>query len=388
MVLVTVEGSRAVSEVVKNCDPDVVACYPITPSTHIAEKLDKYYADGELKNFIAVESEFSALSALVGGAAAGGRTFSTTSAQGLLLMHEVLFNASGMRLPIVIMVANRAISAPLSIWNDEQDSMSQRDSGWIQLYCKNNQEAVDTMPQAYEIAESLSLPVMVCMDGHYLTHAVEQIDIPTKEQVQKFLPPIKSKLVLDPENPISLGVYASPTHYQDFREDLGNDLQNAKQKIIEVGQKFGKQFGRTYGLMEEYHVKDAEYVMLGLGSVMDNVKAAVDEMRKDGHKVGALHLRSFRPFPADELKAVLKGKVVGVIERDFSPGSRPPLYTEVYEAIRETNAIVSSFAGGLGGRNITRADVKELFEKLTSKKPVIEWVAKLKEGNKAQSYNC
>ncbi len=380
----TLEGSKAIAEIVRNCEPEVVACYPITPSTHIAEEMNKYYANGETKTFIAVESEFSALSALVGGAAVGARTFTTTSSQGLLLMHEVLFNAAGMRLPIVMVVANRAVSAPLSIWNDEQDSISQRDTGWIQLYCKNNQEAVDTIPQAYEIAESSQLPVMVCIDGHYLTHAVEQIQIPDKKEVQEWLPKTKPPFVLDPENPISLGVYANPTHYQNFREDLHNDLRKAKEKIVAVGKRFEKKFGRKYGLFEEYKAKDAEFVLLGLGSAMDNVKAVVEELRKEGEKVGALHLRCFRPFPGEELQQALAGKVVGVIERDLSPGAKPPLYTEVFEALHETKAIVSSFHGGLGGRNITRSEIRELFKKLEAKKPLDEWIAKQKENGKGK----
>lgn len=382
----TLEGSKAVAETVRNCEPEVVACYPITPSTHIAEEMDKFYANGEVKTFIAVESEFSALSALVGGAAAGARTFTTTSSQGLLLMHEVLFNAAGMRLPIVMVVANRAVSAPLSIWNDEQDSVSQRDTGWIQLYCKNNQEAVDTIPQAYEIAESTFLPVMVCIDGHYLTHAVEQIQIPNQTEIREWLPKMKMQFVLDPENPVSLGVYANPTHYQDFREDLHSDLLKAKEKIIETGKRFGKKFGRTYGLFEEYHSKEAEFVLLGLGSVMDNVKAVVDELRKEGKKAGALHLRCFRPFPGEELKKALAGKTTGVIERDLSLGAKPPLYTEVFEAIRETGAVVSSFHGGMGGRNITRNEIRRLFQKLETKKPVDEWITKTTQKSGAQSY--
>ncbi len=382
----TLEGSKAIAEVVRNCEPEVVACYPITPSTHIAEEMNKYYANGEIKTFIAVESEFSALSALVGGAAAGARTFTTTSSQGLLLMHEVLFNAAGMRLPIVMVVANRAVSAPLSIWNDEQDSISQRDTGWIQLYCKNNQEAVDTIPQAYEIAESTQLPVMVCIDGHYLTHAVEQIEIPEKKEIEEWLPKPKPPFILDPENPISLGVYANPTHYQNFREDLHADLQKAREKIVETGKRFGEKFGRAYGLFEEYHSKEAEFVLLGLGSVMDNVKAVVDELRKEGEKIGALHLRCFRPFPGEELKKALAGKIVGVVERDLSLGAKPPVYTEVFEAVRDTGAIVSSFHGGMGGRNITRTEIRELFKKLETKKPLDEWIAKSIQKSSAQSY--
>lgn len=387
MTIKTLEGARAISEIVRNCDPDVVACYPISPSTHVAEQLNQYYVNGDLKSFIAVESEFSAMSALVGGAAAGGRTFTVTSAQGLLLMHEVLFNASGMRLPIVMCVANRAISAPLSIWNDEQDSMSQRDSGWIQLYGKNNQEGVDLMVQAYFIAEKTHLPVMVCIDGHYLTHAVEQIDILDKEQVLSFLPPIAPAIVLDPEKPVSMGVYASPVHYQDFRKDLWSDMQASLLVIEEAGRLFGKKFGRSYDLFESYQIADADRVILGLGSVMDNVKAVVDDLRREGEKVGCLHLRSFRPFPREQLSQALRNKTVGVVERDISPGSKAPLYTEVFEALKDSNAVVSSFYGGLGGRNITRAEIRGLFDKLKQNKPLDLWVAETMHKSGAQNYS-
>ncbi|MBU0636050.1 pyruvate ferredoxin oxidoreductase [Candidatus Micrarchaeota archaeon] len=382
MVVKTLNGAKAVAEAVKNCQPDVVACYPITPSTHIAEEMNHYYANGDTKTFIAVESEFSAISALIGGAATGARTFTATSSQGLLLMHEALFNAAGMRLPIVMVVANRAVSAPLSIWNDEQDSMSQRDTGWIQLYCKNNQEAVDSVIQAFEIAETTLLPVMVCIDGHYLTHAVGQVNIPPQSEVQDVLPPFKPKIFLDPENPLSLGVYTNPSHYQEFREDLHNDLLQSKEKIIEIGKKFGKRFLRTYGLFEEYKLKDAEFVLVGLGSVMDNVKATVNELRNENQKVGALHLRCFRPFPSEELKKILSGKTIGVIERDLSLGAQPPLYTEIVEALQGTNTIVSSFFGGLGGRNLDRTAIKVLFQKIKSKKPLKEWIAQQKGDQK------
>ncbi len=374
MAVKTTEGSKAISETVKNCQPDVVACYPITPSTHIAEKLEKYYSDGEIKNFVAVESEFSALSVLIGAAAAGGRTFSTTSAQGLLLMHEALFNAAGMRLPIVMVIANRAVSAPLSIWNDEQDSISQRDTGWIQLYCKNNQEAVDTVIQAYEIAESTCIPVLVCVDGHYLTHAVEQIDIPTEEQVKEFLPGFVPQIVLDPQNPLTFGSYAPPEYYQEFRQDLHEDMQKSKQKIIEIGKKFGEKFSRNYGLMEEYRTKDAKFVLVGLGSVMDNIKAVVDELRQNGEKVGCLHLRSYRPFPREELAKALAGKTIGVIDRAVSLGAMSPLYVDLFEALQGTNSTISSYSGGLGGRNITRPAIKDLFEKLKTGKTTKEWI--------------
>jgi len=376
MVLKTIEGAYAIAEAVANCGIDVAACYPITPSTHVAERLAKYHADGELKEYIAVESEHSALSALVGASAVGGRAFTATSAQGLFLMHEVLFAASGMRLPIVMLVANRAVSAPLNIWNDEQDSVSERDSGWIQFYCESNQEAVDSIPIAFKIAEQALIPVMVCVDGHYLTHAVEQIDVPNPVLIKKFLPEFKPKIKLDPENPVSLGVYAPPQYYQEFREDLDADLQNAKKTIIETHAEYARLTGRSYGngLVEAFFVEDAERVIIGMGSAMGNAKTATRELRDEGEKVGVLRLRALRPFPREEIRKAVAGKNVAVIERDFSPGGVPPVYCEVVEALAGTETITSSFHGALGGREVNSLLVKEVFEKIKSGKPVNEWI--------------
>jgi len=357
-----------------NCKLDVVACYPITPTTHLTEELNKYYADGKIPEYITVEAEFSAISALIGASATGARTFTTTGGQGLLYMHEPLFSAAGMRLPIVMLVGNRAVSSPLNIWNDEQDSISQRDTGWIQIYCKNNQEAVDTIPQAFYIAEKILLPVMVCVDGHYLTHAVEQVDVADESIVQKFLPPYKYPLKLDPENPVSLGVYANPTHYQIFREDIMKDMESSKELILEAGKKWGQLTGREYGLIREYMVADADRVIVGVGSLIDNVITVVNELRENGEKVGALHLRVFRPFPREELKKALAGKKVAVIDRDISIGGAAPIFVEVAEALNGTKAEVSSFYGGLGGRGIKRTHIRDVFEKM-KKGARREWIA-------------
>ncbi len=370
----TVEGAKVIGEMAVNCKVEVAACYPITPTTHLTEDLSKSYADGKIPEYITVESEFSAISALVGASAAGSRTFTTTGGQGLLLMHEVLFSAAGMRLPIVMLVGNRAVSSPLNIWNDEQDTISQRDSGWIQIYCKNNQEAVDSLPQAFYVAEKILLPVMVCVDGHYLTHAVEQVDVSDEKTVQTFLPPYKYHLKLDPENPVSLGVYANPTHYQIFREDLMKDMETAKELLLEAGKKWGELTKRSYGLVNAYMVGDAERVIVGLGSVMDNVITIVNELRAKGEKVGALHLRVFRPFPREELRKALAGRKVGVIDRDISIGGQAPVYVEIAEAMEGTGAKVSSFYGGLGGRGIKREHIRQMFGKLKNG-PVKEWVA-------------
>jgi pyruvate ferredoxin oxidoreductase alpha subunit len=370
----TIEASKAYAETVVNCEPEVVACYPISPSTHIVESLSQAFADGKLKSFITVEAEFSAISVLVGASATGARTFSTTAGQGLLYMHEVLHSASGMRLPIVMLITNRAVSSQLNIWNDEQDSISQRDTGWIQIYCKNNQEAVDSLPQAFSIAEKALLPVMVCVDGYYLTHAVEQINLPEKEKIDLFLPKFNPEIKLDPEKPLSLGVYANPKHYQAFREELWKDMLESEKIILSEGKKFEEIFNRGYGLIHSFKCEDAETIIVGLGSVMDNVISVVEELRSKGHKVGALHLRVFRPFPRKEIQKILSGKTIGVIERNLSLGGSCPVYTEIVEALQGTDSKVSSFFGGLGGKMITRKQIKKIFEKLFTGKVVKEWV--------------
>jgi pyruvate ferredoxin oxidoreductase alpha subunit len=373
-MLKTAEGSLVIAEAVRDCGVEVVAAYPITSSTHIAHQLDKYYADGLIPKFIAVESEFAAMSALQGASAGGARAFTTTSGQGLLLMHEVLHSMAGMRLPVVACVANRAVSSPLSIWNDEQDSMSQRDTGWIQLYCKNNQEAVDTVIQAFRIAEKVMIPAMVCIDGFYLTHSVEQIDTPEPEKIKAFLPPYVNPYVLDPEKPMSLGVYATPPDYQDFREDLSADIENTLPVIEDVGREFGKAFGRTYGLMDLYQCEDADRVMLSLGSITSNIDKVVDKLRAQGEKVGVCHLRAFRPFPREQLRKALVGKHVLIVERDISPGSVPPLYGEVAEALYGTNTTVSYIKGGLGGREVRSTEFERWFAKMKEGKQIRAWM--------------
>lgn len=374
----TIEGSIGIAQAVRECEPDVVACYPITPSTHIAEELDNMYSNGELKSFIAVESEFSAISCLVGGSAAGGRTFSATSSQGLALMHEVLFTAAGMRLPIVMCVANRALSAPLNIWGDQQDSISERDAGWLQLYCESNQEAVDTIPQAYKIAEKCMLPAMVCVDGFFLTHAVEQMDIPEKELIQKFLPPYNPPHKLDPEKPLSFGEYAAPDLYQSFREDISKDVLEASKEIQQANDEWGKITGRKYGngLWSEYMCDDADYVLVAMGSFAGNAKVAVDDMRKEGKKVGVLSMRSFRPFPY-EIGSVLEGKKsVGIFEKALSLGGVAPLYGEVASSLYDSKKkpVLSSFVGGLGGKDVPVSSAKDMFGSIMKGKKVSTFI--------------
>ena len=378
MVKKTIEGSIAIAEAVKNCEPDVVACYPITPSTHIAETLAQYYANGEIKSYTATESEFSSISIICGASAAGSRAFTTTSSQGLALMHEVVYAAAGMRLPIVMVVGNRALSAPLNIWCDHQDSIAERDSGWIQLYCENSQEGVDTTIQAFKIAESLVLPTMVCIDGFYLTHTVEPVDIPTLEEVRNFLPKYVPMVKLDPENPVSIGEYALPDNYQDFRQDVHNDNLAAKGKIVEVDNEFKQIFGRGYGgLLEGYRSEDADYIFLAMGTVVGNAKEAVDELRAKGKKVGVVKVRSFRPFPEEEIKRALEGKKhIAVFEKSYSLGSFAPLYSEVINSLYslKKRPVVSSFIGGLGGKDVPVNKLIEIFKSIRKRESLRVWV--------------
>ena len=342
----------------------------------MAEKLADYYSNGELKQYITVESEHSAISALVGASAAGGRTFTATSSQGLLLMHEVLFNASGMRLPIVMFNALRAIGAPLNIWCDHQDAMSQRDTGWIQIYAKNSQDAVDSIVQAYRIAEKVMLPVMVCGDGFFLTHVVEEMDVPDSELIKKYLPKIDMKIKLDSKKPVSLGVYAVPDDYQGFRQDLSEDMEKSIDEILKADEEWKKITGRSYGLFEAYQVKDAERVIVAIGAQASNCKETVNHLREKGEKVGILILRLFRPFPYKQVAEVLAGKEVLVFDRSISPGADSPLYSEISSAISKNGKGVKklySVIGGLGGRDNNVDIYTKLFDMMKTGK-VDRWI--------------
>jgi len=376
------EGSRAVAEVVKLCKPGVISAYPITPQTHIVEELAQMVANGELKSeFINVESEHSAASAVLGASATGVRAYTATSSQGLLLMGEVVFNIAGMRLPLVMTCANRAISAPINIWNDQQDSVSLRDSGWMQLFAEDVQEAADLHLIAYKIAEdkSMMVPVMVCMDGFILTHGIETVDIPTQEQVDKFLPAYKPLYKLDPENPITMGPLADPNYYTEARFALQDTLKDALDLIPKVVADFAKVFGRTYnGLVEEYYTKDADRVLVAMGSVCGTIKEVIDELRAKGKKVGLLKITSYRPFPAQAIYDALKGiSKVAVIDRALSLGSYAPLASEikaVFFGKKKKPDVISSFIVGLGGRDITRDSIKEVVRLLTTKEVTGEFI--------------
>ncbi|MDA8306366.1 MAG: pyruvate ferredoxin oxidoreductase, partial [Deltaproteobacteria bacterium] len=305
---VGIEVSLAVAEAVGLCDVDVVAAYPITPQTHIVEHLSELVAEGRLDaEFIPVESEHSAMSACVGSSAAGARTFTSTSSQGYALMSEVCFIASTLRLPIVMAVANRALSAPISIWNDHADLMFARDSGWIQLVATSGQQAVDLSVMAFRIAEDkrVSLPVQVNLDGFIMSHVIEPLFLPDAEEIKRFLPPFQPLLRLDPARPITIGPVGMPDVYTEARKAHDEVLKASKAVILEVFDEFAKQFGRRYELIETYRVEDADTIIVAMGSISQTASTAVDAMREKGLRVGMASICLFRPFPAAELAGVI-----------------------------------------------------------------------------------
>lgn len=377
-----IEGSLAVAEAVKLCKPGVISAYPITPQTHIVEELAQIVANGKLNaQFVNVESEHSALSCVLGAVAAGVRAYTATSSQGLFYMGEVVFNVAGLRLPLVMTCANRAISAPINIWNDQQDSVSLRDSGWVQLFAEDVQEAVDLHLIGYRLGEdkSMMLPVMVCMDGFILTHGIETVDMPTQEQVDKFLPPYQALYKLDPKDPISIGPLVDPDGYMETRYALQKTLEEALKFIPKVTAEFSKVFGREYnGLVEEYRLKDADRAIVAMGSVCGTVKEVIDELRAKGKKVGLLKITSYRPFPQDEIYAALKDiPKVAVLDRALSLGSFAPLASEikaVFFGKKKKPEVISSFVIGLGGRDITKDSIKEMLRLLTARERACEFI--------------
>jgi pyruvate ferredoxin oxidoreductase alpha subunit len=359
------EGSHAVAEAVRLCRPQVVSAYPITPQTHIVEALADMVANCQLDaDYITVENELSALSACVGASAAGSRVYSATTSQGLALMFEVCFNAAGMRLPIVMTIANRALGAPLSIWNDQQDSISLRDSGWLQFYAEDNQEATDLHFIAYKVCEdhSVLLPAMVCFDGFILSHVYEPVDMLTQEDVDKYLPPFTPYQRLDAADPISFGMYATPDYYHEFRYEIDNAAKRAKEVIQKAGKEFGTMFGRDYSaLVEGYRLEDAETAIVAMGSICGTIKDAIDEMRAEGKKVGLLKIRVFRPFPSEEIaQALSRVKRVAVLDKNISLGAKGAVAMEVRDALYGSSATVKGYVLGLGGRDVRKKDIKEI----------------------------
>jgi len=360
------EGSKAVAEAIALCRPEVICAYPISPQTHIVEALGKMVKAGQLTpcEFINVESEFAAMSVAIGASAAGARAYTATASQGLLFMVEAVYNASGLGLPIVMTVANRAIGAPINIWNDHSDSLSQRDSGWLQLFAETNQEAVDLHIQAFRLAEELSMPIMVCMDGFILTHAFERVDIPEQEQVDSYLPPFDPRQVLDPAEPVSIGAMVGPEAFMEVKYLAHAKQMQALELIPQLAAEFKQTFGRdSGGLVRTYRSEDAETIIIAMGSVLGTIKDTVDDMRDEGHKIGVLGIISYRPFPLEQVRAALLNcKRFLVLEKSLAVGMGGIVATDVRMAVSGTGIKGFTAIAGLGGRAIPKASLHKLFK--------------------------
>jgi pyruvate ferredoxin oxidoreductase alpha subunit len=364
-MLKQVEGSAAVAEAVAYCRPEVICAYPISPQTHIVEALGRRVADGSLApcEFINVESEFAAMSVAIGASAAGARAYTATASQGLLFMAEAVFNAAGLGLPIVMTVANRAIGAPINIWNDHSDALSQRDCGWIQLFAEDNQEALDLHIQAFRLAEELSLPVMVCMDGFILTHAYERVDMPDQEQIDAWLPPYEPRQVLDPADPISIGAMVGPDAFMEVRYLAHAKQQHALELIPAWADDFERIFGRkSGGLVHSYRMDDAETVVVALGSVLGTIKDTVDALRDEGMRVGVVGIACFRPWPGVAVREALsRARRVVVIEKSLAVGFGGIVANNVAASWNGPPDLVYTVVAGLGGRAITRESLRRVI---------------------------
>lgn len=378
------EASHAVAEAVKMCKPSVVAMYPITPQTHIVERIADFVNDGEMDaELIDVESEHSAMAACIGAQGTGVRTFTASASQGLALMHEMLFIASGMRLPIVMAVANRSLSAPLNIWNDHQDTISERDAGWLQLYVESSQEALDTVIQAYRIAENkdILLPVMVCLDGFNLSHVWEQVDIPQQSKVSQFLPKYRPiHAFLDTKKPITQGPVSFPNSYMDFRLMHQDAAKRSLDVIKKVNSDFRRKFRRSYGdgLIDAYRLNDADYAVVAMGSICGTARCVIDSMRKKGVKVGLLRIKAFRPFPVDEVRKAVKNlTALAVIDRDISIGHEGALFSELKSALFGVKIRLSGFIAGLGGRDVRPENMEYIINHaISGRETREEWLLK------------
>jgi pyruvate/2-oxoacid:ferredoxin oxidoreductase alpha subunit len=394
------DGNQAAAMAAKLSRVQVIAAYPITPQTPATEQLSRYVEEGELQaQYVAVESEHSALAVCTSASMVGARTFTATSSHGLAYMHEMLHWAAGARLPIVLACVNRAIGAPWNVLNDQQDSISQRDTGWIQLYCRNNQEIMDTIIQAYRIAEQVYVPVMVCYDGYILSHTEMPVDIPSQEDVDRYLPSYKPHTILDPENPknYNLVTFANPRvgvdgklchGYMELRFLLQEALQNSRETILKAGKEFNQVFGRDYQrLFWEDRNEDAEITIVAMGSLAMEAIVAADMLREEGIKVGVLGLRVFRPFPkADVVQALRKSKLIVVFDKNISYGSEGATCSEIKSALYGTyiNAAIRNYIVGLGGRDIKARELVEATKKAISslKETVInpdypEWICQI-----------
>ncbi|MGC8936087.1 MAG: transketolase C-terminal domain-containing protein [Candidatus Methanomethylicaceae archaeon] len=369
MKRVGLSGNYAVAYAVKMADVDVIAAYPITPQTTIVEKLSEFVANGELEaEFINVESEHSALSACVGASLTGARVFTATSSQGLALMHEVLFMASGLRTPIVMANVNRALSAPLNIWNDHSDAMAERDSGWIQIWTTSAQEAFDATIEAFKIAEDILLPVMVNLDGFILSHTYEPVILPDEKLVKDFIPSKPMPNRVSPKLAHSIGVVGPPEYYYEMKYQAVDAMERSRDKIREVDREFGDKFGREYKFVEGYMMEDADYALVAMGALTGTAKIVAKALRNEGEKVGVVTIRCFRPFPKEEVAVLLKDvKGAGVMDRAVTPGGPSnPLFVDVATALYNSTKrpLLQSFVAGLGGRDVPQNDFRKMFSVL------------------------
>lgn len=375
-----IEASHAIAIGTKLTRPQVIPMYPITPQTHVVEKLADFINDGEMDcAMVDVESEHSAASAFLGSVAAGSRTFTATSSQGLALMYELLPIISGMRLPGVMAVANRALSAPISIWNDHSDAVSARDQGWIQLWVESSQEALDAIIQGVKISEDkeVMLPLMVNFDGFTLSHVFEPVDIPNQKQVDAFLPKFKPLHRLDTKKPLTFGPIGFPNSYMHFKKQQQDAMVKAINVIKKVNSSFKKSFGRAYGdgLIDLYKMNDAEYAVMGMGTLCGTARVAVDKLRKQGKKVGLIRLRTLRPFPEKGVQKAIKSlKALAVIDRHISLGQEGPLFTDVRSAVYCNDITINSYIAGLGGVDITVSHFEKVFNDLEKGKQKGEWL--------------
>ena len=367
---VGIEVSLAAAEAVRLANVDVVAAYPITPQTHIVERLAELVAEGKLDaEYIAVESEHSAISASLGSAMAGGRTFTATASQGLALMHEILFMASSLRLPVVMAVVNRALSAPINIWADHSDIMPERDTGWIQLFAENGQDVFDLIIQAFKLAEDhrVLLPVMVSMDGFSLSHVIESVSMLDQQEVDSFLPPMHPARMLDPDKPRTVGSFGAQDVYPQVKRQQEEAIRAAAPVLDEIWSQYDKMFGRRYRPVETYATDDAELILVTMGAVGETARSAVKEMRAEGTKVGVVRIRLWRPFPYEDFfRAVRSARIIVVLDRALMPGTQGgPVGVEVRSALydRSEKPAILDFVGGLGGREISRKTFREIVNR-------------------------
>jgi pyruvate/2-oxoacid:ferredoxin oxidoreductase alpha subunit len=361
-----ISGNEAVAYGAMLSRVQVISAYPISPQTTIVETLADFCAGGKLKaDFVKVESEHSAMACCVGAATSGARTFTATSGQGLALMHEVLHWAAGARLPIVMANVNRAMSPPWTMWCDHGDSVSQRDTGWLQFYCEDNQEVLDSIIMAYRISEKVLMPVMICLDGFILSHTYEQVEIPDIQEVDRYLPPYAAKFKLDVDDPHTFHCHFLPEVYMEQRMKMQEAMEEAKGVAKEVDREFGRAFGRSYGIMEEYRVENADLLLVTTGTITGTARVVVDEYREKGEKIGLLKMKMFRPFPTEDVRRVLQQvRKVAVIDRNISFGATGVFAQEIRSVLHYhgEGTSVFGFIAGLGGRDVTPATLREIIE--------------------------